>query len=113
MGYRTFSRFTIETPTRFSTITWLQLNPNLDSKEHSIFPKQRCMTSKDLNLLEFFIWFVLETRVLATPHTSFESFKAKLQMEWEAIPREHIRTACNAFVNRLKALVRTKGCSTQ
>ncbi|KAF2358944.1 hypothetical protein FHG87_010300 [Trinorchestia longiramus] len=47
MGYRTFSGFTKESPTRFSTITWLQRNPNLDAEEHSIFHKQRCMASKE------------------------------------------------------------------
>ncbi|KAF2346950.1 hypothetical protein FHG87_022293 [Trinorchestia longiramus] len=47
MGYRTFSDFTMESPTRFSTITWLQRNPNLDKEENSIFHKQKCMTSKE------------------------------------------------------------------
>ncbi|KAF2355596.1 hypothetical protein FHG87_013646 [Trinorchestia longiramus] len=47
MGYKTFTRFTMESPKGFSTITWLQRNPNLDSEEHSIFHKQRCMASKE------------------------------------------------------------------
>ncbi|KAF2354045.1 hypothetical protein FHG87_015200 [Trinorchestia longiramus] len=47
MGYRTFSGFTMESPTGFSTITWLQRNPNLVSKEHSIFHKQRYIASKE------------------------------------------------------------------
>ncbi|KAF2357473.1 hypothetical protein FHG87_011771 [Trinorchestia longiramus] len=47
MGYRTFSGFTIESPTGFSNITWLQRNPNLDSEEHSISHKQRCMASRE------------------------------------------------------------------
>ncbi|KAF2346875.1 hypothetical protein FHG87_022369 [Trinorchestia longiramus] len=64
--------------------------------------------SPDFNPLEFFTWSILEPRVLATPHTSLESFEVKLQREWEAIPQEHIRAACNACVNRLKAVVRNK-----
>ncbi|KAF2357810.1 hypothetical protein FHG87_011436 [Trinorchestia longiramus] len=36
----------MESPTGFSTITWLQ-RYNLDSEEHSIFHKQRCMASKE------------------------------------------------------------------
>ncbi|KAF2359730.1 hypothetical protein FHG87_009517 [Trinorchestia longiramus] len=47
MGYRTFIGFTMESLTAFSTITWLQRNPNLDSEENSIFHKQRCMASKE------------------------------------------------------------------
>ena len=35
--------------------------------------------------------------------------KIKLQKKWEAIPQEHIRATCNAFVDRLKAVVRNKG----
>ncbi|KAF2358823.1 hypothetical protein FHG87_010421 [Trinorchestia longiramus] len=52
---------------------------------------------------------ILETRVLATPHTFLESLEAKLQREWEAIPQEQIRAACDAFVYRLKAVVLNKG----
>ncbi|KAF2354437.1 hypothetical protein FHG87_014809 [Trinorchestia longiramus] len=47
MSYRTFSGFPMLSPTGFSTITWLQRNPKLDSEEHSIFHKQRCMASKE------------------------------------------------------------------
>ncbi|KAF2358360.1 BESS motif [Trinorchestia longiramus] len=61
--------------------------------------------SPDLNPLDFSTWSILETRVLATPHTSLQSLKAKLQREWEAIPQEQIRAACHAFVNRLKAVL--------
>ncbi|KAF2368445.1 hypothetical protein FHG87_000807 [Trinorchestia longiramus] len=51
MGCRTFSGFAMESPTGFSTITWLQRNPNLDSEEHSIFHKQ--IGAFDLILLDF------------------------------------------------------------
>ncbi|KAF2367744.1 hypothetical protein FHG87_001515 [Trinorchestia longiramus] len=36
--------------TGFSAIPWLQHNPNLDSEEHFIFHKQRCMVSKDFSI---------------------------------------------------------------
>ncbi|KAF2348468.1 hypothetical protein FHG87_020775 [Trinorchestia longiramus] len=49
---------------------------------------------------EQLIWSILETRVLASPHTSLEFLKAKLQREWEGIPQEQISAACDAFVNR-------------
>ncbi|KAF2344818.1 hypothetical protein FHG87_024426, partial [Trinorchestia longiramus] len=48
-------------------------------------------------------------KVLATPHTSLESLKAKLQWEWEAIPQEQIRASRDAFVNEPKDVVRNKG----
>ncbi|KAF2346295.1 hypothetical protein FHG87_022949 [Trinorchestia longiramus] len=45
--YRTFSGFTLESPTGFSPITWLQSNPNLNLEEHSILHKQRCIATKE------------------------------------------------------------------
>ncbi|KAF2367423.1 hypothetical protein FHG87_001820 [Trinorchestia longiramus] len=65
--------------------------------------------SPDLNPMDFSIWFILEKWILATPHTSLESLKARLRREREAIPQEQIRAACDAFVNRLKAVVHNKG----
>ncbi|KAF2344732.1 hypothetical protein FHG87_024512 [Trinorchestia longiramus] len=86
------------------TQTWIQRNiPSFISKD--VWPSK----SPDLNPLDFSIWSVLEARVSATPHTSLESLKAKLQREWKSIPQEQIRAACDAFVNRLKAAVRKKG----
>ncbi|KAF2364675.1 hypothetical protein FHG87_004571 [Trinorchestia longiramus] len=64
--------------------------------------------TSDLNPLDYSIWSILETGVLATHHTSLESLKAKLQREWEAIPHEQIRAVCDAVVNRLKVVVHTK-----
>ena len=43
----------------------------------------------------------------ATSHPSLGSLKSKLSKEWDAIPQEHIRAACDAFVDRLKAVSRT------
>ncbi|KAF2366495.1 hypothetical protein FHG87_002758 [Trinorchestia longiramus] len=84
--------------------TWFQRNiPSSISK--NVWPAR----SPDLNPLDFSIWSILETRVLATPHTSLESFKAKLQRELEAILQEQICAACDTFVNRLEAAMRNKG----
>ena len=83
---------------------WIQRNiPSFTSKD--VWPAR----SPDLNPLDFSIQSILETKVSATPHTSLESLKLKLQKEWEAIPQEHICAACNAFVDRLKAVVSNKG----
>ncbi|KAF2365863.1 hypothetical protein FHG87_003381 [Trinorchestia longiramus] len=59
MGYRTFSGFTMESPTGFNTITWLQRIPNLDSEEYSIFHKQRCMTSKEPRPQSFRLFYLV------------------------------------------------------
>ncbi|KAF2368108.1 hypothetical protein FHG87_001151 [Trinorchestia longiramus] len=82
------------------TQTWIHMNI-LSFISKDVWPAR--------DLLDFSIWSILETRVLATPHTSLESLKAKLRREWEAIPQEQIRAACDAFVNRPKAVVHNKG----
>ncbi|KAF2361319.1 Armadillo [Trinorchestia longiramus] len=63
--------------------------------------KQRCIANTELRpqSLAVFCLVHLETRV---PHTSLESLKAKLQREWEAIPQEHKRAACDAFTSGLE-----------
>ncbi|KAF2362750.1 hypothetical protein FHG87_006497 [Trinorchestia longiramus] len=56
---RIFSGFTMESPTGFSTITWPQRNPNLDSGEHSIFHKQKCMTNKEPRPQSFELFYLV------------------------------------------------------
>ncbi|KAF2358520.1 hypothetical protein FHG87_010720 [Trinorchestia longiramus] len=58
------------------------------------------------------IWSILETRILPTSHSSLV-LKAELQREWEAIPQKQIRAACDAFVNRLKAVINTNSLKQQ
>ncbi|KAF2348464.1 hypothetical protein FHG87_020779 [Trinorchestia longiramus] len=70
MGYRTFSGFTVESPTGFSTIIWLQRNPNLNSKEHSIFHKQRCMASKEPRLQSLGIFYLVHFRAKGLSYSS-------------------------------------------
>ncbi|KAF2355538.1 hypothetical protein FHG87_013714 [Trinorchestia longiramus] len=59
MGYRIFSGFIMESLTGFSTITWLQRTPNLDSEEHSIFHKQRCKASKKPQPLSLELFYLV------------------------------------------------------
>ncbi|KAF2344942.1 hypothetical protein FHG87_024302 [Trinorchestia longiramus] len=92
-------------PSHGSSVTQIWIQRNIPSFISKYVWQARI---PDLIPLDFSIWFILKARVLATPHTSLESFKAKLQREWEAIPQEQIRVACDAFLNRLKAVVRYK-----
>ena len=86
------------------TQTWIQRKiPSFISKE--LWPAR----SPDLNPLDFSIWSILEAKVSACPHFSLDALKAKLKKEWDTIPQEQIRAACDAFVSRLKAVVRNKG----
>ena len=64
--------------------------------------------SPDLNPLDYSIWSIMEKRVCSTPHQTLESLKAKLIKEWDAIPQETLRAACDSFPVRLKAVVKNK-----
>ncbi|KAF2360746.1 hypothetical protein FHG87_008484 [Trinorchestia longiramus] len=111
MGYRIFSGFTIESSIGFSSITCLQRNSTWIQRNIPSFIGKDVWPTRSpyLNPLDFSIWSTFETRVSATLHISLESFKAKLQREWEAIPQEQIPAACDKFVNGLGAVVRNKG----
>ncbi|KAF2367195.1 hypothetical protein FHG87_002050 [Trinorchestia longiramus] len=63
------------------TQTWIQRNIS-SSISKDVSPAR----SPDLHSLDFSTWYILETSVFATSHTSLESLKLKLQREWEAIP---------------------------
>ena len=85
------------------------LNPGFNGKFPFIIAKKDWPArSSNLNLLNFSIWSILEDRVSTTPHLSLASLHAKLLKEWKAIPQEHMRVTCDAFVGRLKAVIRNK-----
>ena len=65
--------------------------------------------SPNLNPLDYSIWSILEKRVCSTFHQTLKSLKAKLIKEWDTIPLEMLRAACNSFLDRLKAVVKNKG----
>ena len=84
--------------------TWIQRKiPSFINKE--LWPAR----SPDFNPLNFSIWFILEAKVSACVHSALDALKAKLKKEWDAIHQEQIRAACDAFVGRLKTVVRNKG----
>ena len=88
---------------KFTQLWILRKIPLFISKED--WPVQ----SPDLNPLDCSIWSILEKRVCSTPHQTLEYLKAKLMKEWDAIPQETLRVACDSFPDRLKAVVKSKG----
>jgi inhibitor of nuclear factor kappa-B kinase subunit alpha len=66
-------------------------------------------SSPDLNPLDFSVRANLEKKVCSTRHTSTESLKAALLREWDRLPQEDVRAACESFPDRLARVVRAKG----
>ncbi|KAF2344438.1 hypothetical protein FHG87_024806 [Trinorchestia longiramus] len=109
MGYRTFSGFTMESPTGFSTITWLQRNLNLDSDEHSIIRKQRCMASEEPRPQSHGLFYLVHFGDKGLSYLSNFS-RVPQSKTAKGMGSNFTRTdTCDAFVNRLKAVVHNKG----
>lgn len=83
---------------------WLQNNvPNF------ISATQWLSNSPDANPMDFSVWSMLEQKVRAVKHSSLESLKAAIVREWAKIPQCYLRSACDSFYNRLRAIVKAKG----
>ena len=65
--------------------------------------------SPDANPMDFSIWAILESKVRSKKHASMDALKKSIVSEWAKIPQDHIRAACNSFIDRLKAIVKAKG----
>ena len=76
---------------------------------HFISSTQWLSNSPDANPMDFSIWAILESKVRTKKHTSMGVLKKSIVREWAKIPQDHIRAACNSFIDRLKAIVKAKG----
>ena len=65
--------------------------------------------SPDLNPMDYSIWSILETKASVNSHTSIESLKRKLLIEWDKIPQETIRASIEALPFRIQSVIRNKG----
>lgn len=65
--------------------------------------------SPDANPMDYCLWSILESRVRTKKYHSVDALKQAIVREWAKIPAEHIRAACNAFPDRLKAIIKAKG----
>lgn len=65
--------------------------------------------SPDLNPLDYTIWSYMLTKLGSVKHMNLERFKQRIQQVWDEIPESVVRASCNAFVGRLKAVVKAKG----
>ena len=65
--------------------------------------------SPDLNPLDFYAWSVLEIKILTKKYQSDDHLKKALCQEWGKIPQNYFRAACDDFLGRMNAKIRTKG----
>ena len=65
--------------------------------------------SPDLNLMDYSIWSVLESKACAKPHQNVVQLKQSLKKAWASIPLETIVSACSDFQHCLCEVVTNKG----
>lgn len=83
---------------------WLKTNI-----PHFISSSEWLANSPDANPLDFCVWGILKEKVGTKRFTSVGHLKQALRREWAKIPQTHFRSACDAFLDRLKAIIRAKG----
>jgi len=59
--------------------------------------------------MDFSIWSILESKVCSTPSPNVEILKARLLKEWDKIPQDILRSACETFKKRLSLVVKARG----
>ena len=86
------------------TQEWLTVNfPGFWDK--SIWPPY----SLDLNVMDYSIWSIVESKACAKPHRNVVQLKQSLRKAWASIPPETIVSACSDFQRRLREVVKNKG----
>ena len=66
-------------------------------------------SSPDLNVLDYFVWSILEKKACATPAPSISVLKQKLIKAWSEIDQSILRAAIKDFPRRLQAVIKVKG----
>ena len=65
--------------------------------------------SPDLNVMDYSIWSILESKTCTKPHRNVVQLKQSLKKAWASIPPKTIASACSDFQRRLREVVKNKG----
>ena len=52
---------------------------------------------------------ILESKIDTKKYQSVDHLKKALRRQWDKIPQSHFRSACDGFIDHLKAIIRAKG----
>ena len=65
--------------------------------------------SPDLNVLDYYLWGVLQQQVNKSSHSSIDSLKRTIKRELKKIPKDDVVAACKKFHSRIEAVIRADG----
>ena len=66
-------------------------------------------SSPDLNVLDYSLWSILESKACSTPCKNIGTLKRKLIKAWKEIPLDIVRKSIDAFPGRLRQVVKANG----
>ncbi|XP_033221243.1 uncharacterized protein LOC117175646 [Belonocnema kinseyi] len=102
----------MDVSTGLGTVSHSSSEPRMAKKQRSEFHNVHTMAlnSPDANAMDYSLWAILESKVRTKRYTSFGTIKKAIVREWAKIPASNIRATCDSFLDRLKAVVKAKGC---
>jgi len=65
--------------------------------------------SSDLNVLDYFVWSSVQSKVNASPKASVTKLKRCLQLEFAKIDKGDLMQACRRFRRRIEAVINAQG----
>lgn len=71
----------------------------------SIWPSN----SPDLNVLDYFMWGVVQSKVNVSPKASVAALKSSIKQEFRKIDKDDLVAACHRFRARIEAVIEAKG----
>jgi hypothetical protein len=66
-------------------------------------------SSPDLNVLDYFVWGVVQSKVNASPKASVAMLQSSIQQEFRKIDKSDLLEACRRFRARVEDVIKAKG----
>ena len=67
------------------------------------------LCSPDLYPMDFSVWRIVQKRACEKKHYSVESLKRDLLKEWEKLPQDMLRAACENAIKRMRTVCDANG----
>ena len=61
--------------------------------------------SPDLNILDYFVWGIFESKIWEETITNIDDLKLAILREWEAFPYDTINRAIDSFRRRIQMVI--------
>ena len=87
-----------------NTQAWIR-----DNLPDFISPQEWPANSPDMNLLDYSVWSILESKACARPNQFLQSLKSALKKAWDELPISTLEKIVDDFPKRLHACIKANG----